>query len=131
MLPSLVDCALHVSLASVACAAVLGATGATPGPPTTRLLFAGTFTDSGTAEGIYAFRFDEATGALTSLGLAAKTPSPAWIAIHPDGRHLYAANEIDQGTISGAIHLRPLRLLSRNRLKRFCRSRRQPLQSVV
>jgi 6-phosphogluconolactonase len=100
MLPSLVDCALHVSLASVACAAVLGATGATPGPPATRLLFTGTFTDSGAAEGIYAFRFDEATGALTSLGLAAKTPSPAWIAIHPDGRHLYAANEIEQGTIS-------------------------------
>jgi 6-phosphogluconolactonase len=63
-------------------------------------VFTGTFTDTGAAEGIYAFRFDEATGALTSAGLAAKTASPAWIAIHPDGRHLYAANEVDDGTVS-------------------------------
>jgi len=65
-----------------------------------RLVYTGTFTDSGSAEGIYAFRFDEATGALTSAGLAVKTESPAWIGLHPDGRHLYAANEVDEGTVS-------------------------------
>ncbi len=83
-----------------AAAAMLATVAAAARPPAGRLLFTGTFTDTGTAEGIYAFRFDDRTGALTALGLAAKTPSPAWIAVHPDGRHLYAANEVDQGTIS-------------------------------
>jgi 6-phosphogluconolactonase len=76
--------------------------GAGPG----RLVFTGTFTDSGTSEGIYAFRFDEATGVLTSVGLAAKTPSPAWIALHPNGRVLYAGNEVEDGFVS-AFALNP------------------------
>jgi hypothetical protein len=88
MVTPLFENVAHVGLVSVACATVLAATGAAPGRPAMRLLFTGTFTDSGAAEGIYAFRFDGGTGALTSVGLAAKTPSPAWIAVHPDGRHL-------------------------------------------
>jgi 6-phosphogluconolactonase len=66
----------------------------------TRLFFTGSFTDAGAAEGIYAFRFDETTGAITSVGLAAKTPSPAWIGLHPNGRFLYAGNEVDDGFVS-------------------------------
>jgi 6-phosphogluconolactonase len=100
MVSFLLDSLVHVCVASVVCAAIFGASEADAAPSGGRLLFTGTFTDTGAAEGIYAFRFDETTGALTSLGLAAKTPSPAWIAVHPDGRHLYAANEVDQGTIS-------------------------------
>ena len=45
--------------------------------------------------GIYALRFDEATGALDLLGLVANTPHPAFLAMHPNGRFLYAVNEAD------------------------------------
>ena len=45
------------------------------------------------SKGIYAYRFRPATGALTSLGLVAETPHPSYIAVHPNGRVLYATNE--------------------------------------
>ena len=53
------------------------------------LLYVGTFT-AGLSEGIYAFRFDASTGRLSSLGLAAETDNPSFIAVHPNGRFLYA-----------------------------------------
>ena len=54
--------------------------------------YVGTGTES-PSEGIYAFRFDEADGALEPLGLAATTPNPAFLVMSPDGRFLYAVNE--------------------------------------
>lgn len=88
-------------LALIGAGALMMATGAAPrAAGTTRLVLTGTFTDTGASEGIYAFRFDERTGTLTSVGLAAKTASPAWLALHPDGRHLYAVNEEDDGKVS-------------------------------
>ena len=57
-----------------------------------RLVFIGTYTGP-TSEGIYAFRFDERSGALTPLGLAAATPNPSFLAISPDRRFLFAVNE--------------------------------------
>jgi 6-phosphogluconolactonase len=44
------------------------------------------------SKGIYAFRFDSKTGALTSLGLAAESVNPVHLWAHPNGRFLYAAN---------------------------------------
>jgi 6-phosphogluconolactonase len=58
------------------------------------IAYVGTGTDS-SANGIYAFRYDEATGALDPLGLVASTPHPAFLAMHPSGRYLYAVNEED------------------------------------
>ncbi|MGE5672483.1 MAG: lactonase family protein [Mycobacterium leprae] len=62
------------------------------------LVFVGTYTDTG-SEGIYAYRLDEATGALSGLSI---TPSenPSYLAIHPNGRYLYAANELAEGTVT-------------------------------
>ena len=59
------------------------------------LLYVGTYTGP-KSEGIYAFRYDDATGKATSLGLAAKSSNPSFLAIHPNGRFLYAVNETDQ-----------------------------------
>jgi 6-phosphogluconolactonase len=62
-------------------------------------VFIGTYT-RGTSKGIYAARFDDKTGKLTSLGLAAGTSNPSFLALHPNQRFLYAANENAQGTVS-------------------------------
>ena len=55
------------------------------------LLYAGSYTD-GASKGIYAFRFDDRTGALQPLGLAVATPEPAHLWIAPNGKTLYAVN---------------------------------------
>jgi 6-phosphogluconolactonase len=39
------------------------------------------------------FDFDRQTGTLNPLGLAAESAQPSFLAVHPDGKHLYAANE--------------------------------------
>ncbi len=77
-------------------AALSLAAGAMAQPAT---LYAGSYTD-GTSKGIYAFRFDEATGALTPLGLAAETPEPAHLWIAPNGKTLYAVNWQTPGGVS-------------------------------
>jgi 6-phosphogluconolactonase len=91
------------------------------------LAYVGTYTDAmgnlGNGEGIYAFDFDAATGELSHRRLAATTPSPSWIAIHPSKRFLYAANEVtdfngNSGSISafavdaGSGNLAPLNKVS-------------------
>ena len=58
------------------------------------LIYVGTYTGA-KSKGIHAFRFNQATGALTPVGLVAETPSPSWLVLHPSGRSLYAANEVD------------------------------------
>ncbi len=57
------------------------------------LLFVGTYT-KGDSVGIYAFRFDSTTGALTFTGESAKTPNPSFLAPSPDGKFLYAVSEL-------------------------------------
>ena len=65
------------------------------------LVFVGTYTDKTDSKGIYAYEFDTATSKLTPRGLAAETPNPSWIAIHPKGKFLYSANEsATQSTVS-------------------------------
>jgi len=52
-------------------------------------------------KGIYTFRFSPATGKVTALSLAAETPSPAFLAVHPNRKFLYAANEHDGPDVAG------------------------------
>ncbi len=68
------------------------------------LFYVGTYTRDD-SKGIYAWRFDAKTGTASSLGLVAETPSPSWLILHPNGKTLYAANELNnyQGMKSGAI----------------------------
>jgi 6-phosphogluconolactonase len=71
-----------------------------------RLLFAGTQTVEGSAsKGIYAFQWDPASGDLAAIGLAAQSENPTFLAVDPDARFLYAANEIDsfEAQASGSV----------------------------
>jgi 6-phosphogluconolactonase len=58
------------------------------------LVYIGTYTGA-KSKGIYAFHLDMATGKLTpAASPAAEVRSPSFLAIHPNGRFLYAVNEI-------------------------------------
>lgn len=67
-------------------------------------VYVGTYTD-GKSKGIYLFRLNPETGKLTPEGLAAESPNPSFIAIHPSKKYLYAANELSNydGQNSGAV----------------------------
>jgi 6-phosphogluconolactonase len=71
-----------------------------------RLLLVGTQTVNGSSsKGIYAWHWEPATGELKLAGLAAETENPTFLALDPDGKYLYAANELEQfeGQPSGAV----------------------------
>ena len=84
-------------------AALAVATALAQGPSGT-LVYVGTYTGE-KSKGIYAFRFNQTSGALTPVGLVAEAKSPSWLALHPSGRFLYAANETDDydAEKSGAV----------------------------
>jgi 6-phosphogluconolactonase len=70
------------------------------------LVYIGTYTEEGSSsKGIYAYRFDPGSAQLTSIGLAAQTINPSFLAVHPNHRFLYAVNEVGnyQGKKSGAV----------------------------
>jgi 6-phosphogluconolactonase len=56
------------------------------------IAYIGTYTRQN-SKGIYAWRFDAATGKLTSIGLVGETSNPSFLAISPNHRFLYAVNE--------------------------------------
>lgn len=77
-----------------------------------RLLLVGTQTETPptvagieTSRGIYAYHWDPAQGELQSAGLAAASDNPTFLALAPDGKYLYAANELSsfEGQKSGAV----------------------------
>jgi 6-phosphogluconolactonase len=73
------------------------------------IFYVGTYTsDDGKktkSEGIYAYSYDAGTAQIAPLGLAAETTNPSFIAISPDGKFLYAVNEVQdyQGPNSGGV----------------------------
>lgn len=71
------------------------------GATTHFLAFVGTYTNKTVSKGIYAFEFDADSGTLTAKGVAAETPDPSWVVVHPNGKFAYAANEAGkQSTIT-------------------------------
>jgi len=72
-----------------------------PAPARTYTVLVGTYTGKTGSKGIYTFEFDAETGKLTPKGIAAETPNPSWLALHPNGKWVYAANEAGkQSTVS-------------------------------
>ena len=55
--------------------------------------FVGTYTTKTQSKGIYLFRYDATSGKLNPMGVAAETPDPSFVVIHPTGKFLYAVNE--------------------------------------
>jgi hypothetical protein len=68
-------------------------------PAQDRTVFVGTYTN-GASKGIYTFRFNTTTGKTKESSLAAESSNPAFLAVHPNGRFLYAANENPIGMVS-------------------------------
>ncbi len=66
--------------------------------------FIGTYTGA-KSKGIYAVRFDAATGKATKPELVAESANPSFLAIHPAGKYLYAVNEVDKfrGEATGSV----------------------------
>jgi 6-phosphogluconolactonase len=69
------------------------------------ILYVGTYTQDTKSKGIYAYRFDPASGKVTDLGVAAETANPSFVAIDPAGKYVYAVNELQnyQGPNSGGV----------------------------
>jgi 6-phosphogluconolactonase len=69
-----------------------------------RTLFVGTQTAAG-SKGIYSYKWDPAKGELEALGVAAAAENPTFLALSPDGKYMYAANELDsfQGKKGGGV----------------------------
>lgn len=66
-------------------------------------VYLGTYTSGqSTSKGIYVARFDTATGALSAPELAAEARNPSFLALHPNGRFLYAVGELG-GAQGGAL----------------------------
>jgi 6-phosphogluconolactonase len=68
--------------------------------------YVGTYTEDGSkSKGIYLYRYDPNTGEITSVGLAAETTNPSFVALSPNGKYLYAVNEVGnyQGPNSGGV----------------------------
>jgi 6-phosphogluconolactonase len=77
----------------------------TDSPDAGQLLYVGTYTEDGRKEGIFLLRMDPRTGALTRVGAVDAGPNPSFLALHPNGRTLYAVNETTEreGKPSGGV----------------------------
>lgn len=69
------------------------------------LAYVGTYTTKTASKGIYAFRYDASSGKLEPLGVAAETEDPSWIAIHPNGKFLYAVKEAGKNSMVSGFAL--------------------------
>lgn len=83
--------------------ALLGAAPAAGAAPQA-WLYIGAYTNEKN-RGISVARLDLSSGAISDLALAAETPNPTFLEIHPGGRWLYAVNEIAnfEGRREGSI----------------------------
>jgi len=68
------------------------------------LVYVGTYTDKD-SKGIYAFKFDPASGVTEPIGLVAETQNPSFLAVDSNGKLLYAVNEVDifNGATTGGV----------------------------
>src|SRR5438552_3809804 len=69
------------------------------------LLYVGTYTEGTRSEGIYLVRMDRRSGQLRLVGSVDAGANPSFLTIHPNGRVLYAVNELEKynGRATGAV----------------------------
>ncbi|MEU9517317.1 lactonase family protein [Streptomyces sp. NPDC048224] len=66
-----------------------------------RPLLLGTYTSAdGGGKGIGLAEYDPGTGRVTGRGILAEVDDPSYLAVHPDGRTLYAVNEREDGAVT-------------------------------
>jgi 6-phosphogluconolactonase len=90
--------AILISTAALAAMALPGA--AAPPAESQYIAYVGTYTRPNRSKGIYAYKFDAKTGKFTSIGVAAETPNPSFVVVHPNGKFVFAANEGNPPTVS-------------------------------
>src|SRR5207237_7725453 len=61
-----------------------------------QLLYVGTYTENNRAEGIFLLGMDTQTGELRLVGSVNAGANPSFLAIHPNGRVLYAVSEVER-----------------------------------
>ena len=68
-------------------------------------VYVGTYTRGGDSEGIYLSKLDMESARLSPAVLVGKADNPSFLTIAPDGKHLFAVEEIEQfnGRKSGAL----------------------------
>jgi 6-phosphogluconolactonase len=76
-----------------------------PITPSEYLVFVGTYTTRTDSKGINTFRFDAATGKMTPSHLAVESADPSFVAIHPNGKYLYAVNEAGKNSMVSAFSI--------------------------
>jgi 6-phosphogluconolactonase len=69
------------------------------------LLYVGTYIDAGRGDGIHLVRMDRRSGKLRQVGGMDAGANPSFLAVHPNGRTLYAVNEVAKynGKTSGGV----------------------------
>jgi 6-phosphogluconolactonase len=63
-----------------------------------QLLYIGTYTEGGRRDGIHLVRMDPGSGALQRIAAVDAGSNPSFLAIHPNGRSLFAVNEVSELT---------------------------------
>jgi 6-phosphogluconolactonase len=73
--------------------------------PDDPLLYVGTYNEGDRDEGIYLIRMDQRSGHLRQVGSMKAGANPSFLAVHPNGRVLYAVNEVTEynGKATGAV----------------------------
>jgi 6-phosphogluconolactonase len=96
---------LFLSTAALACLLPSGIAQPAKAAKGEYIAYVGTYTRPNKSKGIYAWRFQPATGKLTPIGLVGETVSPSFLAIHPNHKFLYAVNEISnyEGKKAGSV----------------------------
>src|SRR4051794_14699037 len=62
--------------------------------------YVGTYTKKNGSQGIYRFKLDTETGAVSGGELAVEATNPSFLALHPNHRYLYAAIESSGGAVA-------------------------------
>jgi len=95
------DGAAEGSRSAAAPASRSGARRRSPSPSGPRPLYLGTYTSAeGGGKGIGLAVYDPATGRITGTGTVTGVADPSYLAVHPDGRTLYAVNERHDGAVT-------------------------------
>ncbi|SME93500.1 lactonase family protein [Streptomyces sp. Amel2xC10] len=77
------------------------APGSSASPSDPRPLYLGTYTSAeGGGRGIGVASYDPGSGRITGGGTITGVPDPSYLAVHPDGGTLYAANEQARGAVT-------------------------------
>lgn len=100
-LPASAACGTQGAARTPEAPAERGAPTAAARPSGPRPLYVGTYTSvEGGGTGIGLATYDPATGRVTASGTLTGVPDPSYLAVHPDGRTLYAVNEREDGAVT-------------------------------